>query len=288
VNAADQMIVRETRRTSPNWEKVAMVMSTRGEALVSLGEFERAIEQLHSLITLLEKRTLDLPELTARAHNGLANAYVTTRQLEQADLHSRESLRILETAGLLDSSNGLQAQVNRAGLLSLIGRPDDAEAQYLQSIERMQNRFGPSHPWVVWATTSLGVMYNSRGEPQRAVEVMEPLLADVENTLPNDDETSACFKAKLGYALCQAQRPASGLSLLEESLAARKLIYPPGNWNIPDAEMAIGYCHMKLGQDAQARSVLLRAKSNFIEIYGQEYRSVGSIDQWLADIADDR
>lgn len=57
-------------------------------------------------------------------------------------------------------------------------------------------------------------------------------------------------------------------------------------WNITDAEMAIGYCHMRLGHPTAARAALTSARSAFVAIYGDAYPGLQGIDRWLATLSE--
>ena len=285
LSASDEALALLAATEPPKPAQLARVLGTRGETLVSQGRHEEAETTLLRVVTLYEQGRVDKLEHVTRAYNGLAHSAGNRGDLAKALNYSETMLQLMAQGDLLTSSNGLQAQANHAGVLSALGRYDEAGAQYEQAISAMRSTLGAAHPWVLWATTSMGVMYHHRGDVERAVAVMEPLQAHVE-TLGQRDEGAAYFNAKFGYALCKAGRPRDGLPLLEKALASRRLVYPADNWNIPDAQSAIGFCQLQLGNRASATRELSEAVVAFERIYGPDHRSTTLARSWLTQATD--
>ncbi|MCR9277212.1 MAG: serine/threonine-protein kinase [Pseudomonadaceae bacterium] len=263
---------------------ISSVMGVRGEALISGGDYAAGDAQMRELIAwVTDHAPQDFMPL-ARAYNGLSNIESVQANFEAAADYMGQVLATLEAADELGSANGLQSMSNQAGLLAALKRFDDAETQYKKTTALMREQLGDSHPWLVWTTASYGLMYNHQGKPAEGVAIMRPLLPAVQSSFPQVDETRSYFEAKLGFTMCKAGEAAEGLSLLNASLNARRQIYPPGHWTIPDAQMAIGYCQAELGRVADARVTLEQAYDNFLAVHGAEHPSTTGVQQMLASL----
>lgn len=263
---------------------ISSLMGVRGEALVSAGEYSAGEEQIQALITWVTENAPDDYVPLARAYNGLSSIKSIQADFEAAAGYMEQVLSTLEAAGELGSANGLQSMSNQAGLLAALKRFDDAEFQYDRTIALMREKLGEAHPWLVWTIASYGLMYNHMGEPAQGVAAMKPMLEAVQSNFSETDETRAYFEAKLGFTMCKAGEHEEGLSLLNASLDARRQIYPPGHWTIPDAQMAIGYCQSELGRVSEARESLQSAYDNFLAVHGAEHPSTAGVQQMLASL----
>lgn len=263
---------------------VSFVMGVRGEALVGAGDYAAGEEQMLELIDWVADNAPEEFVPLARAYNGLSSLKSVQADFETAAVYMAQVLTTLEAAGELGSANGLRSMSNQAGLFAALERYDDAISQYDRTIALMREKLGVAHPWLVWTTASYGLMYNHMGEPAQGVAAMTPMLAAVQSNFPDVDETRSYFEAKLGFTMCKAGEHKEGLSLLNASLAARREIYPPGHWTIPDAQMAIGYCQVELGRVGEARVTLESAYDNFLAAHGAEHPSTTGVQKMIASL----
>ncbi|MEM1436516.1 MAG: serine/threonine-protein kinase [Pseudomonadota bacterium] len=282
------------RQGQPETTARTEFLALRGEALVQLGDLDRALGEmeqalaLNRRINLASGGTLDnrLGIALARAHNGIAMAHGRRNEHAAALTSLSAAIELLDAAGEGSSPNTLQARVNRAGMLSAARRYDEAQTEYAATLEAMREALGPEHPWVVWGTASFGLHYLHRGQAAQGVAIMAPLLTQVEANYTAEDELWSYYKAKLGYALCKSGRHRDGLEQLEASLRARRDFYPPGHWTVPDAESAIGYCQMQLGNLSAARLALTNAERDFVAALGPDNSSTQMARGWIAELTE--
>lgn len=283
--AADRAIALRDTSPQPNHLEFGRALLGRASSRQVIGDVEGARADILEAIAILDLQDEDLEYEYASAHMALGYIAGNKGDFVTAENQIGQAVELLNKAGRLDSPDGIQAQFDHAQMLAQIGRQEEAIGLLGNLIRRMRDTLGPTHQRVLWSEATFGALHTSLGQPAKAVAIMEPSLSAVEAKVSKSDELYAYFVAKLGYAMCHAERYQDGLVLLEKSLVSRRLVYPDGHWTIPDAEFAIGYCHMQLGQDQEAIVVLNQAKENFTRIFGPEHQQIKAIQQWLAEIA---
>ncbi|MEM9741503.1 MAG: protein kinase [Pseudomonadota bacterium] len=267
---------------------VPHVTSIKVDALVGLGRWEEAIDAGIELIDRFSNGSYEDRVPLARVYNGLSNAYMQSGEVESALTAIDRSIDVLIEAAGPDDSNVFRTRINRATVLSNLGRVDEAEDEYRSTIAEMTEALGQDHEWVLWASSGLAVLLNGKGTPEAAVALLAPLEAIVDEKYKTTDPPWPLFKAKLGYARCLSDDVETGLRNLRNALIANRALYAADNWLIPDAEAAVGFCLIKLGRYDEAESALLNAERDFVSAFGEQHRTVSMTRNWLADARAER
>ena len=283
----DAVLVVEAALDAPlntplNASQQARLLTRKGTALML--SRQQGEEELLASLALQQAEDTPAPQLLADTYSALAYLYLQRRELEQAAAHNAAGIEVLTRAGMGHLPSALQMKADHGVLMSDLGNKEEALALLSEAVETMTGQLGEHQPWVLTARTSLASI-QLRDAPERAVELLEPLLEqfplDVAPTIE-----SAYIQAKLGYALCLANRSKEGLPVIQAALNARRQLYAADSWQLPDAEMVVGYCLLKLGQGKAARQALLNAERAFLSIYGPEHPPLQRIRLWLQEAAD--
>lgn len=285
--AVDKAFVTPLGFDQPLWRYRIGGLNSRASALALLGRGDEAVEQFNAVIRLNQDYPL-FPLDLASAHHGVSNVYANRDEREKAIQHNADALSIAEQFGFLNSSLGLTIQANRVDYLDWAGRHSEADTAFQMTLSGLERTFGREHPAVVELVANRGRALHARGEAAQAVQVMLPWRDYVRERMSLKDPRVSYFEAKLGYALCASNGMQPGIEALQHALISARAVYPPDNWNIPDIEGAIGYCHMLLGDYSQAEEMIRRSHDKFLDIFGPDHYATKGKVKWLKQIEERR
>ena len=189
-----------------------------GGAYVDLGRFDEAIERLEGVVE--------------RSEEGLGDDHYTTllRIGALADAHRMKSVHRLTFEGVVDG-NALET----------------SEEWAERALVRSSRSYGETHALTLHFQTKLATVLQERGDPERTIDLLRPLITLLEERYEPDDPEVLRAKVHLSKALTDSGRHEEALPLLvsaaqgwERKRAARDLV---------DTWITLAYNYTQLGQD---------------------------------------
>ena len=189
-----------------------------GAALTVLEEHERAEAVIRDGLGWLRQHPEVEPKHLVRTLNALVYDYCYRGDHTLADAMSAEALRVAQ--GQLDpqSEEAAAAGVQRASVLSHLGRLDKAEALYLQGLERYERLLHRDHPYRATLLNNLGKIYLDQKHHARAWETYQQ--ADAQYVKAYGESASPRIKplVGMGKAASAMGNHAKALSAFREAL----------------------------------------------------------------------
>lgn len=262
----------------------AKFLNFNAAARLGLGEHQNAKGHFEQVLDLYRTNGETIAEEAVTAYNGISSIEYNLANFEAALLASDALIEILSKYDRLQSNIGLLARGNRVSIMEALERFDEADREWESALTDISAAFGEHHVRVIELTTNYGMAMHRRGDPARAVAIMEPLEQHVRSDFERDHQIAIYFNAKLGYAMCASDRVAEGLALLERSYDSSLRVYGPTSWHTPDAQGAVGYCQTRAGNYEAAEQSLQASITAFEKIYGPEHPGTRSPKAWLAEM----
>jgi tetratricopeptide (TPR) repeat protein len=165
------------------------------------------------------------------------------------------------------------------GSYQSLGRLDEAERHFRQTLDIRVRSLGPEHPDVALAHQSLGYFLYDRRDFEGALDHHRRGLAMDEKLLAADHPMVAMDRVGVGRTLVALGRPAEGLPDLERGLAA--LVSKGVETDITTtARFAIAQAMWATGRDrARARALAARAAREFTDRDNHEEAAL--VRAWL-------
>ena len=287
--------IRRQLTTAPD-EGVAVALNYVSGALDALGEDERALELLREAYDLAEKTAGEEHLSTVSMRHNLAFRLHEAGDFDTAEKLYRQALELSERAlgadhpeignhlmmlgrvlvdrgefesaaeyveraaaiyGELESTNfnRIAAELNLATVYRETGRLDEAEVIYRGGVSRLEELVGPEHLASARARSLLALTLQARGELEEAERILGQALA-IQRDPAAAPNPFAETLVGLGSVLCDLDRSAEALPLLEEALEIRQRVQPEGNWQIAEARLELGAALLAEGRIAEAEDLL--------------------------------
>ena len=251
-----------------DWVSLASTKNQLGTVYMDLNQHQEAEKLLLEALHIYEDQAQNNPEAKASALNNLAALYSYQGELQRSVDILQLSLEELEK---YDTNPVHRASLlgNMAGNLSRMKKFTAAEARYRQAIKLQRTAIPAEHPEAMVLTTSLANLYVNMKEPDKAIALMEPILAPARE-LPEDHYIRAYVENVAGTAYCETGDGLSGLPLAQHALAMRQRFFPNGHWSIYSAMSSTGLCAAQNGDLTAARTLLTQALTGLRELRGPE------------------
>ncbi len=169
--------------------EVAEARNDLAETLIRQAQYERAEALLQSAFDI-NRRNSDVSPAIAKNQFNLAEVYLATGDLADAETYARDSIGLLETLGSDYRLELAEAKSLLARTLQIRGDLDSTEALLLEAIDLVESSEGTDHPLVAYYLQNLGVLQRSKGDLdvaaatlQRAVESTRRILGDKHDLL---------------------------------------------------------------------------------------------------------
>lgn len=284
---AARAVERFEARDAGSWAELAGALNQLAALDIELGEYGAAEATLRRAIALYDANGGRAILGLAGVHNNLAIALTSQPgRLEEAAEAYAEATRLMERIG---ASAPLIAThlANRANVLRLLGRIDEAEAIFARAIALLTQSLGPDHQSTLTAATSLASLYEATGRFAQAAATLRAPLTSALATLPPDHPTTAYIQNVLGAALCQmggTDALEEGLVVSRASLATRLAALGAGHWAVASSESIVGYCLVRLGRRDVGVPLLERAWETLRAQRGEDQELTVRTRRWLDQV----
>jgi tetratricopeptide (TPR) repeat protein len=163
-----------------------------------------------------------------------------------------EAYNVLCSVGNRPASRTGAALMNSLGsVLQDLGRLDEAERQYRQSLRMMENQFGPDDPDLVFALNNLGGLMMVRGRLSEAARLRERSLEMRERSYPPADPVVLLAVENLASVRLAQKQYAEAQRLFERAREAWEKLRP-GAWEAAIALSGLGAVALHNKQKDQA------------------------------------
>jgi serine/threonine protein kinase/tetratricopeptide (TPR) repeat protein len=242
----------------PDHIDVAATLDGIGAVNQQAGDFVEAERYLERALEL--KRQIygvDHPDVAATLANLGAAAYGRGDAARAEPLY-REALAI-QRARIPDSGRLGVTLSNLALLLQETGRYDDAEALYLEDLERGRRRLGQAHPQIAVTLNNLGLLHQDQGDLESAQDYYEQALAMQREVFGNEHPN-------LGFPLNNLAKVSHERGDLDEAerlyrqgLELRRRTLPAGHPDLASSLTGLGRLELDRGEPAAAEPLLREA-----------------------------
>ena len=121
----------------------------------------------------------------------------------------------------------MPSALNLAFLYHCMGRYDEAEAVFIDTLERRRRVFGPTHPGTMTCLQSLSALYRDTDRLSDAVELLEAAYADVRNELGESSPTVLEIGPKLAVMYTELGRANDAEPLFARTVEELTKLLPP-------------------------------------------------------------
>jgi serine/threonine protein kinase/tetratricopeptide (TPR) repeat protein len=190
--------------------------------------------------------------------NGMAAAYMSHEQFEEAEKHAENALAARDPENPLSSLGQDSTWATLGRLYVVQGRMDDARDAFDRSLELTRERYGPMHPFMAAGLENLGALYGQLSDYERAREALARALEVRRVSLGDDHPGNANTLTNLSNIDNHLGDYEAARSKLTEALRiVRKS--QPGSTNEADVLMRLGNLHRDFGHPADAEEALTAA-----------------------------
>lgn len=253
-----------------HWAEISSNYSDLGAALMGLGKEVEAEKSIRRSIEIHRTPNLNDPEAYGTSLSNLAGLHMDRGNYEEAKALQEQAIDAFQS---YSSSPGRisMLQSNYAGTLWRLGHVDEAEQQYLEAIETLENTLGPEHPEALIAKTSLGSLYLELKQYNKGATLMATTAEIADRTLDPGHIANSYAKNIAGQLLCETDDVASGSAFLSQSLSARIDSFGAKHWVVASARSSLGNCLAKSGEIQQAVEMLSTAHVDLQQLRGADH-----------------
>ena len=263
---------------------VAMrALEARGMNHFQLRQFEQAAEAFAKVAEFRE-RDPENPndELTPLAN--LAASYEGLGRYDEAEPIYRKVLAIETALGGPDNLETLATAHNLAFLLESMGRHEEAEPIYRDTLERCARVLGPSHEGTLSCMTGLASLLRNTDRNEEAKAILEEAWGVSVATYGVDSPMSSYVGGNLGLVCGEVGEDARAVEVLGPVIASNERMLGPDHPRVAQLLLASGRSKWRIGQEAEGRAEIARARAALAAAEGADSPSVARADSLLAQI----
>ncbi|HEY2737559.1 MAG TPA: serine/threonine-protein kinase [Thermoanaerobaculia bacterium] len=193
----------------------------------------------------------------------------------------REARPLLEEAlalrrqGLADGSAEVAQSLHHLAVLSQVEHRPEAEAQQWQALAAEQKAHGSESPDDAAILNSLGSLYASRGELDKAEPLFQKALAIREKSCGPNNPVVADSLHNIAIGRVARGKFAEAEALFRRALAIREAAFPPDHPDIALNLEALGVLNLRMGRFADAESLQRRAVAIQEKTLGPDHPKLG-------------
>ena len=243
------------------------------EALVLLGEVQSGLAEPASTVTFGEATRIAL----AAGDTNTALDAASWRLFELIKISHYEAAQ--ELADVIDAM-ALHARpraevtvklgMTIARLLDVRGKPKDAEARYLQTVELGRRALGPDAPATMSAIHQLGELYKEQGRYVEARKALAQVVAEREKVAGNDHPDVAAALSDLANVYRAEGSLEEAKAMYDRSLAIRIAALGPDHPDVGDSYNNLGNYFAEKGDQVTAQSFYERSLAIYEKAFGSD------------------
>ena len=263
---------------------VAETLNNLASLLRNLGDYAGAEPLLREALVIKDKLYSREHPSTANTMNNLAlvlqaqGAYAAAESLYYQTLAVRRKLLGEDHRGVAVALYDLGSLYQDQGAYAV------AEARYREAIDILAISVSDDHPHVAIVSGHLATALQAQGKTTEAERLYEQALDKIEAAWATDHPRRATLL--IGLALLWLERGEAGRAepLLREALAIREKALPVGNWQIAEAQSALGACLTVFRFFEEAERLLLAGHTVLQEKRGMHFWATRQARERLAHL----
>lgn len=205
----------------PTHPDVGLSLANLGAALLEAGRHRESIDALQRSIGLLE----GLPghqEALGITETLIASALRSRGAPEIALPHLRRGIALMAEVHGAEHPRVGGVTINLGNLLSVLGRREEADREYVRALRILRTGLGPEHPNVASALSARAILLYEMGDGESAIAMLREALAIMEKSLGAEHPIAARARSNLGGMLVQMLRAEEGIVELRRAEALRR------------------------------------------------------------------
>ncbi len=211
------------------------------------------------------------PDLGSELERAIGSAYLEHGDLERAEQHVREALRIREEAfGPQHVSIG-SSLGTLGGVLMAKGSWTEARAAFERALELTLAEYGRGHPNAAAALNSMGIVMSELGDKRAAKTHLEQALAICEAALTPEHPTCNLMRHNVASVLADVGEHDAGLRIARRVLEIAERIDPT---EVASAHASLGVLLETAGRHEAASVEFQRAIDMAIAQFGESSPTV--------------
>ncbi len=197
---------------------VAAARNDLAEPLIWRAEYSRAAELLREALEI-NRRNDDTSPAVAKNLFNLAEVYLATGELADAEAYANDSIGLFETLGTDYGLELAEAKSLLARTLQIRGDLDTTETLLLEAIALVESIEGSDHPLVAYYLQNLGVLQRSKGDLDVAAVTLQRAVESTRRILGDRHDLLAAILVDQGMLQLMDGRHASAEQVIREALA---------------------------------------------------------------------
>ena len=243
---------------------LANVHSMAGIVTNKLGNLDRA---LHHADRALYYTRADLPEGTYNLSLGdrnynFGNLYLQLGALTQAEASYQNAIDIYNHIGTLEG--GYYNSISGLAIVHRVrGDYDKALELYLRSLEAKLRKTDPYPPNLATSYYNIGVLYDYRNEPEKAIPYLEEALRIHKDYFKTENNVSyQNFRKSLALVKSHLDQPEEAYKIIQSVLASMDRMGKMDHYHVVRMYSALGAIAKRMGNTEEA----IEAYENAIEL----------------------
>ena len=259
-----------------------------GEVYRQLGEFETAETMLAASLELTLRSAPEDGLLVGIAHNNLGLVQYHRGELEAAEAHMREALRILELRTEDPAEHLLDTRSNFAALQLALGKPAEALALFESNVATLRTRAGPNDPMLAAELSNLAATQHGLGRFVEAEAGLREALAILGARGAGDSSDALRMRTNLAAVLRGQGKAEDAVRVLADSLSSIERVFGPSHPDAITAHNNLGAALYAVGRKDEAEREFARVLEERRRIYGERSAELIRPTLWRTRILRDR
>ncbi|MBS0264136.1 MAG: tetratricopeptide repeat protein, partial [Planctomycetes bacterium] len=283
---AEQFLQRECQALEKSNEDVAtlliMILSDLEDVQYDQNKFDAAVETCNRWLLIAERKYGLHSREAASAAFSLARSRLALQEYGTAEVLFRRVLKIAEAN--VETPAGFIAMTHSClgTACHRLGRPQEAENYYRQSLELFEKQPGEFSVGLVWILDVMANFHIERGELQAAEALRRRALAVAEQARPTTD--AAVGNAVMNLAIiCHKQKKlAEAEPLLQRALAIYVDQRGDGDFMTNWIREWLAMFYAEQRRDSEAEALYLQAIGSLAQQWGEPHLAVSNAQSALA------
>ena len=272
----------------PEHPLVAEMLNARAMVERNKGDFDTA-EQFYRQALAMRRKLLgdDHPDV-AHTLNHLGRLMYQMGKYDEAEKFTREGLALREKIFGNTSPETGASMSNLAHILTKTGKLEEATGYYLKVMDMMNNIYAEPHPYKAITTINYGCALYWLGQFNKSEFYLRSGLKQMDGLFPPDHPRRTGGMIALANLLTEKHKFTEALPLLKKAWKIRVDDKSDSDSDAAEAENALGYCLIKMGNEVDGRQHLDHSYEILKKNTNDRDPSVVQVKQRFAEFSDNQ
>jgi non-specific serine/threonine protein kinase/serine/threonine-protein kinase len=251
----------------------AAIHQSVGLAFTKLGDLESGERHYTRLVEIRREALGDDHAETAEAVCGLGWLRARRDEIEPGIELIREGLDRFHAAGAADTDAGIECHRMLGQILLLTDEFDEAEAIYLEALDRSRRALGDRHPETINTLNDLSLVYGATGDRERAVELIREAI-ELHTAMHGPDHADTLvMESNLASSLYALARWDEAVELFESLLPRYREVYGSDHPRTMMAANNLAVTLQRVDRTAESIELLQEVLEWRAANYGESHRN---------------